>query len=41
MTVERKEMRQSLSRVGLFRAGDEFGRALGDNAAAAFAAFRS
>src|SRR5260370_27341101 len=41
MTVRREEMRQSLSRVGLFRAGDEFGRALGDNAAAAFAAFRS
>src|SRR5260370_8632215 len=30
---------EGLAGVGLFRAGDEFGRALGDDAAAPFAAF--
>src|SRR5690349_21999274 len=34
-------MRQSLSGPGFFGAGDEFGRTLGDDAAAAFAAFRA
>src|SRR5467141_4328755 len=32
---------ESLAGVGLFGWGDEFGRALGDDAAAAFAAFRA
>src|SRR5467141_2400147 len=32
---------ESLAGVGLFGASDEFGRALGDDAAAAFAAFRA
>src|SRR5579859_7243182 len=32
---------ESLASIGLFGAGDEFGRALGDDAAAAFAALRA
>src|SRR6266849_6177264 len=37
--IDAKEARQRLAGVGFFGAGDEFGGALGDDAAAAFAAF--
>src|SRR3989440_5306007 len=39
IAVEGKNAGEGLAGVGLFGASDEFGRALGDNAAAAFAAF--
>src|SRR2546421_2590798 len=39
IAVEGKNAGEGLAGVGLFGASDEFGRALGDDAAAAFAAF--
>src|SRR6267378_930563 len=39
MAVEVEDAREGLAGVGFFGAGDDFGRALRDDAAAAFAAF--
>ncbi len=39
VTVGAQEVSERLAGVGFFCAGDEFGRALGDDAAATFAAF--
>src|SRR5712692_2854983 len=39
MAVEGEDAGEGLASVGFFGAGDEFGRALGDDAAAALAAF--
>src|SRR6266481_7532372 len=41
MAVEGEDAGEGLASVGFFGAGDEFGRALGDDAAAALAAFRA
>src|SRR2546423_15711255 len=41
MAVEGEDAGESLASVGFFGPGDEFGRALGDDAAAALAAFRA
>src|SRR5437867_2569499 len=39
VSINAEDAGQGLAGVGFFRAGDKFGRALGDDAAAAFAAF--
>src|SRR5205823_5140954 len=41
MAVEGEDAGEGLASVGFFGPGDEFGRALGDDAAAALAAFRA